>query len=124
MNYGKYGLARYTRHGLIDVSVLEESTTTGISAIVIIAAIRIRQLAIMNVYKPPNIEWPKPALPSFLHPAMYLGDLNSHHSQQDYSRNDAASEKLTDWASFLTPNNQRVFAWPDGTRNTIQTCVF
>uniref|UniRef100_H2ZV08 Endonuclease/exonuclease/phosphatase domain-containing protein n=1 Tax=Latimeria chalumnae TaxID=7897 RepID=H2ZV08_LATCH len=96
MNDAKHSLAMYIRHGLKDVSVLEESKAMGISIVVI----RIRQLTITNVYRPPNLEWPKPALPSFPHPAVYLGDFNSNHSQWGYSKNDAAVEQLTDLASF------------------------
>ena len=54
---------------------------------------------LINVYKPPNENWPSPPLPHVTHPTAIIGDFNSHHSDWGYRTNNKAGEDISTWAS-------------------------
>lgn len=51
----------------------------------------------MAVYKPPNVNWPNPPLSTLGHRAIYIGDLNCHHTNWGYAANNQNGETLMDW---------------------------
>lgn len=73
INHSKYGVATYTKTTLKDISVLAKMNENNIAVL----AIKVGQTTIVNIYKPPSIEWTFP-LPTFEHPVVYMGDFNSH----------------------------------------------
>lgn len=52
---------------------------------------------IVNVYKPPSVKWTDDPLPIVPHPALYVGDFNSHNTLWGYQSNDFNGNKLTEW---------------------------
>ena len=62
--------------------------------------IKVGSFSIANVYKPPSEAWTESnPLPSLPHPAIYVGDFNSHHNDWGYNSSDVAGEVLSQWAS-------------------------
>ena len=54
---------------------------------------------IANVYKPPTEHWNNTNLPPVLrHPAVLVGDFNSHHPDWGYQEADLNGESLQEWA--------------------------
>ena len=89
-----YGIATYVRLGIGESSVTHESCDDNI----FILAVKVAELTIVNLYKPPNIGWPNAVLPTFQHPCIYAGDFNSHHSQWGYNTDDENGTNLSKWA--------------------------
>ena len=58
---------------------------------------------IVNIYKPPSEHWshthPLPTLPHGPHPAILVGNFNSHHPDWGYQDTDQDRESFMDWAS-------------------------
>jgi len=48
----------------------------------------IDNVTIINVYKPPNVKFEDPPVKLFNHPAVYIGDFNSHNNDWGYDQND------------------------------------
>jgi len=46
--------------------------------------VRIENLIIFNVYKPPSQNWSTTVLPICQHPVIYIGDFNSHSTEWGY----------------------------------------
>lgn len=95
-----------------------------------IIVIELFGIKVSNVYKPPSKTWPDTVLCREAHPAMYVGDFNSHHSLWGYARNNDDGNKLVDWAESLnlflihdfkdlSQRSSRV----DGNEDTIPICV-
>lgn len=62
--------------------------------------IRIGNLIIFNVYKPPTSKWTDSVLPVSEHPVIYIGDFNSHNTEWGYSTDNVEGERLSDWAAI------------------------
>lgn len=85
INHPQYGVASFVRNNLKDVSViLEEKSDEGN---VMVAVIQIGNIKVANIYKPPNTIWHK-QLPVLEHPAIYVGDFNSHSHEWGYAEED------------------------------------
>jgi hypothetical protein len=91
-----YGVATYARSDLDDITVLNCSTLNNISSI----TIELSKIKITNIYKPPNEIWPTPPLPCYEHPAIYVGDFNSHHESWGYDRADQNGDIINEWAQL------------------------
>ncbi|KAJ8356769.1 hypothetical protein SKAU_G00195630 [Synaphobranchus kaupii] len=87
----KHGRATYVRTNIAEANHL---TTTNFSEIISIGGFHI-----VNVYKPPSANWDQQVLPTLPHPAIYVGDFNSHHPDWGYPAADNDGEALSDWAS-------------------------
>ena len=63
-------------------------------------AVRVGGFHIANIYKPPSERWdslnPIPILP---HPAILVGDFNSHHPDWGYQESDPDGDQLQNWSS-------------------------
>uniref|UniRef100_H2ZTA1 Endonuclease/exonuclease/phosphatase domain-containing protein n=1 Tax=Latimeria chalumnae TaxID=7897 RepID=H2ZTA1_LATCH len=101
--HAKYGIATYIQDNL--AMEAEEIMQADNSQFTI--TVRVGKLTIINVYKPPLETWATIALPTANHPAIYIGNFNSHHHMWDYQKADRASEQLEDWA--LASNVHLVF---------------
>lgn len=60
--------------------------------------IRIGDIPIFNVYKPPSSNWSNSVLPSCQHPGVYIGDFNSHSTEWGYTMEDKGAERLVKWS--------------------------
>lgn len=61
-------------------------------------SISLSNFVITNLCKPPAVNWPPSVHPIYQHPAIYLGDFISHHTQWGCVEDDTNGETLTDWA--------------------------
>lgn len=93
INHKKYGIATYAKTSIRDLTVTTKIDIDNIAVLVV----KINGVSVMNIYKPPRIRWSFD-LPTFEHPAVYMGDFNSHHELWNYAENDANGETLIDWA--------------------------
>ena len=91
-----YGVATYINSTVENAFLLSTSTSHDIHEVVVKAG----DLTVVNVYKPPSVKWPIKVLNSHPHPAIFLGDFNSHHTQWKYKINDPNGESLTSWAEI------------------------
>ena len=90
--HAKYGRALYTRNDLIDVSPQLSTSHCDV--------VKTGGYNIANVYKPPSEPWEDTnPLPSLPHPAIYVGDFNSHHPDWGYDTPNNDSDTLLEWAS-------------------------
>lgn len=89
-----YGTATYVKSNIENASLIHSSTENDIE----IVTTRIGSITISNVYKPPTKTWPTHVLKTFSHPAVYLGDFNSHHELWKYKENDVNGDALIKWA--------------------------
>lgn len=91
----KYGTAVYRSTRTQGVSLLESSSASNIS----LTTVKVNDLTLVNVYKPPNIPWPSTVMKTNQHPAVYCGDFNSHSTEWGYQMNDHQGEQIMDWSS-------------------------
>lgn len=91
-----YGLATYVRSNISNATLLSVDTEFEIYSV----SISIADIKIINIYKPPNANWPRNTLPIHAHPAVYCGDFNSHHSNWRYATCDQNGLQLMEWADI------------------------
>ena len=62
--------------------------------------VRVSGYHIANMHRPPSEHWnTMSSLPTLSHPAVLVGDFNSHHTDWGYESVDKDDELLSDWAS-------------------------
>lgn len=88
-----HGSAVYARNNLCNLSEVNCHKINDIEII----TVKLNNLTIMSIYKPPSSNWPTPPLPPLTAPCIYIGDFNSHHTTWGYSNNDENGEKLATW---------------------------
>lgn len=84
VHHPQYGIAIYVDPSISDCKILLESTIYD----VFISAVSVAGVSIINVYKPPQVQWSEAPLPIFTHPAIFVGDFNSHNSAWGYQESD------------------------------------
>ncbi|KAL4141349.1 hypothetical protein QTP88_004004 [Uroleucon formosanum] len=89
----KYGSATYVRNNISNWEHISTSDVNNVSLI----KIKIEEINIINVYKPPGANWSNPTLPSVQHPTVIIGDFNSHHHHWGYDNNDLNGESILEW---------------------------
>ena len=87
----KYGTATYVREDLNARSVVVDSHQSNSY----VSVIEVSGITVVNIYKPPGVEWPTPALPILPHPTVYTGDFNSHNTEWGYRVSDKAGDQLS-----------------------------
>lgn len=92
----KYGTAVYRKMTSQGVILVESSSIDNIS----LTAVRVNDLSLVNVYKPPNVPWSSSVMKTYSHPAVYCGDFNSHNTEWGYSVNDQQGEQVMEWSSL------------------------
>lgn len=95
VGHEKYGLATYVHPRLKSVTKIKEINDDNFSI-----AIMINELTIVNVYKPPNVNWEIKVLEPYNHPAIYVGDFNSPHSEWGYRHSLNNGDQLYEWATL------------------------
>lgn len=88
-----YGCATYIRKDIENAHLISVNTTENIHIIVI----KIENITIANVYKPPVVNWSADVIPTLPHPSVYIGDFNSHHTMWNYNENDENGDRLVEW---------------------------
>jgi len=69
------------------------------ACVVMSDVIRVGRYHIANVYKPPTEHWISTNLPPVLpHPAVLVGDFNSHYPDWGYQEADLDGESVQEWA--------------------------
>jgi Endonuclease-reverse transcriptase len=91
-----HGIATYVKTALSDCRVVFKNHSAGVHTL----AIEVDGTVIVNVYKPPSACWPNNMLKLFPHPAIYVGDFNSHNQQWGYDHNDADGSLLSNWMTL------------------------
>lgn len=94
IEHNKHGLATYINKkksfGNIERVAGNENAT----------GVRIDNLTIFNVYKPPSRNWSTTVLPICQHPVIYIGDFNSHSTEWGYPTENGDGEALSNWAAL------------------------
>jgi hypothetical protein len=92
--HDKYGLATYVK------DEVQWTPRSALDGDVYVVRTIVEGIVISNIYKPPNAAWPTPPLPAPSHPAILIGDFNSHHTTWGYNVSDKNGEDLTQWAEL------------------------
>ena len=96
-HHRQYGIATYVTNDL----EASELCSSHADSPVYWNAIRIGDLVLVNVYKPPEVQWPNPPLPSFPCQTLYLGDFNSPHTTWAYSSDSPQGDAILNWMEEL-----------------------
>lgn len=107
LHHRSYGIATYVRSGIQNVAIINCLEVQSTFSIVI----KVADVTIANIYKPPKLPWPTPVLHPEEHPCVFIGDFNSHHHAWGYEENDENGDKLYEW---LTSNNMNLIYNPKG----------
>lgn len=89
-----YGVATYVRSSIENAYLLCINNTDNIHEVVI----KIGDITIVNIYKPPVMKWPAHVIKTHTHPTAYLGDFNSHHELWKYRTSDENGNVLVNWS--------------------------
>ncbi|XP_049804080.1 uncharacterized protein LOC126242840 [Schistocerca nitens] len=90
--HNKHGIATLIKKELVDN--IEETMHHEFAV-----GIKLNDMTVYNVYKPPSEKWEQPVLPNPQHPAVIIGDFNSHHPRWGYQSCDKGL-MLADWADI------------------------
>jgi hypothetical protein len=63
-------------------------------------AVELDAIIIVNVYKPLSSSWSSNPLKIFPHPAIYVGDFNSHNQQWGYDHNNVDGNLIHEWMTL------------------------
>ena len=96
IDYPQYGTLIYAREPNKTVLVDEELREGNLHE----SAVRVGNLKVVNVCKPPNSNWPGIPLRHRSHPTVIMGDFNCHHVSWGYIDDDAdaAGQTIDQWA--------------------------
>lgn len=87
-HHDKFGLATYVKNDLLPLVQILPSTSS------FYIAIKINDITINNVYKPPSAEFDDALFPSFEKSSVVIDDFNSHNTLWGYDDNDRDGIKL------------------------------
>ena len=88
-----YGVATYARSTIDHAQLCKTSDNNNVHEVVV----RVGDINISNMYKPPANLWTPDDLGTLPHPAVYVGDYNSHHTLWKYRDTDKNGEILMSW---------------------------
>jgi len=86
----KYGSATFIRNSICNWEHISTSDVNNVSLI----KIKIEGIYIINIYKPPGVNWLNPTLSPVQHPTVIIGDFNSHHQHWGYNNSDLNGESI------------------------------
>lgn len=89
-----YGTATYVRNNIEAVNNMV-STTVGN---MYVTRIKISNMEIINLYKPPAQAWNDNTIRDIHHPAIIMGDFNCHSTQWGYNYTNQDGEEVSKWA--------------------------
>ena len=90
----KYGISTYARRPDLVITCGGKTEDNGIQR----STVKTEGIEITNIYKPPAEKWTKPPKHQFEHPALIIGDFNSHHNDWGYKEANPAGIELQEWA--------------------------
>ena len=91
--HAKYGRATYVRGNITEAAHVLSTPFCDV--------IRVGGYHVANVYKPPSESWDSTnVLPVLPHPAVFVGDFNSHHPDWGYQEADPNGDQLQNWSSL------------------------
>lgn len=102
-----YGTATYAKTNIDNVKLVSTSDSNNIHN----TTIKVGDLTIINIYKPPAISWPANQPPLISHPVLIAGDFNSHHTEWKYRENDLNGLRIMEWAELQ--NMHLIFSHKD-----------
>lgn len=88
-----HGIATYVAEDLFDYKLIHMDQSGNL----FIIGIEIAGTKVINVYKPPSINWPSTVMINFAHPCFIGGDLNTAHDSWGYRNNTTEGEILAEW---------------------------
>jgi exonuclease III len=91
-----HGIATYARVSLNNCFITHSDCTNNIPVL----AVEVSGISIVNVYKPPSVNWLNNILEKLPHPAIYAGDFNSHNQAWRYEHNDIDENRLMEWTTL------------------------
>jgi exonuclease III len=77
-----HGISTYARVSLNNCFITYSDCTNNIHVL----AVEVSGISIVNVYKPPSVNWLNNTLEKLPHPAIYVGDFNSHNQAWGYEQ--------------------------------------
>jgi hypothetical protein len=108
IHHKQYGIATsYVKENIDDTMVVHKANSGNTQVL----STKIGSITITNVYKPPNNKWESNLMKTFEHPAIYVGDFNSHNMAWGYEENDENGDILYEWLD--TMNMELVFSIKD-----------
>lgn len=90
IHHKQYGVATYIKEDIDTCQIIfreNQGDTQILSA-------QIGKVTVVNIYKPPQTKWRSPPIKVFEHPALYIGDFNSHNVDWGYDQNDDNGNKF------------------------------
>src|ERR1700744_1819987 len=91
LHHDKFGIATYVKDDLLpSTQVLPAINSFSV-------VIKVNDITIVNVYKPPSAEFDQNVLPRIDNPSIVLGDFNSHHTLWGYDDIDQDGTNLINW---------------------------
>jgi len=94
----------HTKHGTCVNHNVQRQHVTAIEGNDRTIGIRVGNL---SIYKPPSESWTAFVLPTYEHPAVYIGDFNSHSTERGYNSINDDGERLSIWESVS--NTQLIY---------------
>jgi Reverse transcriptase (RNA-dependent DNA polymerase)/Endonuclease-reverse transcriptase len=91
-----HGIATYVRASLSNCRIVFQENSSNVHTL----AIEVDETIIVNVYKPPSVNWTNNIIKIFRHPAIYVGDFNSHNQLWGYEHNDTSGNLLLEWMTL------------------------
>jgi Reverse transcriptase (RNA-dependent DNA polymerase)/Endonuclease-reverse transcriptase len=91
-----HGIATYVRTSIPNCRIIFQDHSFDVQTL----AIEVDGITVINVYKPPNASWANNPLKIFPHPAVYVGDFNSHNQLWGYEHNDTDGNLLQEWMTL------------------------
>jgi hypothetical protein len=93
-----HGIATYARVSLNNCYITYSDCTNNIHVL----AVKVSGISIVNVYKPPSVNWLNNTLEKLPLPEIYVGDFNSHNQACGYEHehNDIDGNRLMEWMTL------------------------
>jgi hypothetical protein len=91
-----HGIAAFARVSLNNCFITYSDCTNNIHVL----AVEVNGISIVNVYKPHSVNWLNNTLEKLPHPAIYVGDFNSHNQVWGYEHNDIDGNRLMEWMTL------------------------
>jgi hypothetical protein len=85
-----HDIATYVKASFFNCRVLYQDHSHDVYTL----AVEVDGTNVVNVYKPPTASWSNVPLKLFPHPAIYVGDFNSHNQLWGYEHKDADRNRL------------------------------
>ncbi|KAE9523030.1 hypothetical protein AGLY_016661 [Aphis glycines] len=100
IHHKQYGIATYVKENIDDTMVVHKANSGNTQVL----STKIGSITVTNVYKPPNNKWESDPMKTFEHPAIYVGDFNSHNMAWGYDIKNKGTFRSARWLKEYTPD--------------------